>query len=145
MKLKIKKLFYTLLAGCFAFGFQSTCCAALCIGADGRISIEISCGAAAIPRQHNPVSFPLCSDVFPDQEENSDCGKCAMDIPLPGIPDGARVTPGDPSWILPPAYHTAMRLAYEPDHDECNPAKDCDLLSIRDSSISVLRTTVLLI
>ncbi len=34
MKLKIIKFFYGLLACCLVFGFQSACCAVLCIGAD---------------------------------------------------------------------------------------------------------------
>lgn len=145
MKLKLKKFFYGLLACCLAFGFQSACGAVLCIGADGQVSIEMTCGVLLFPQQHCSASFPLRSDILPDQDGNSCCDQCAMDIPIPGVSDGVRTTPSDPSLLLPPVYHLSALFSNDSGYDEGKAANYYASLSIPDHSISLLRTTVLLI
>jgi|GEM_PF-3028422 len=145
MKLKMKKFFYGLLACCLVFGFQSACGVALCIGADGQVSIEMTCGALVFPQQHCSSSFLLRSDILSDQDGNSSCDKCAMDIPIPCVSDGARITPADPSLLLPPVYHLSALFSNDSGRDECEVANYYATLPVLDHSISILRTTVLLI
>ena len=145
MKFKIKKCFYGLLAGCLVFGFQSTCGAALCIGADGQVSIKMTCGTPGFPQQYCEASFPFHSDILPDQEENPSCDKCAVDISIPGISGGVRITPSDPSLLLPPVYHLSTLFSNDSGRDEGKATNDYAALAVPDHSISMLRTTVLLI
>ena len=141
----MKKFFYGLLACCFVFGFRSACGAVLCIGADGQVSIEMTCGAPDFPQQHCAASFPLHSDILPDQDGNSNCDQCAMDIPIPGVSEGVRITPCDPSLLLPPVYHLSALFSNDSGCDEGKAANYYASLAIPDHSISILRTTVLLI
>jgi len=145
LKTKTKKFFYGLLACYLVFGFQSACGAVLCIGADGQVSIEMTCGAPVFSQQHCPASFPVLPDILSDQAGNSSCDQCAMDIPIPGVSDGVRITPSDPSLLLPPVYHLSALFSNDSGRDECKAANYYASLSIPDHSIAVLRTTVLLI
>ena len=145
MKLKMKKFFYGLLAGCLVFGFQSACGAVLCIGADGQISIEMTCGMPGFPQQHCAASFPLHSDILPDQDGNAGCDQCALDIPIPGITEGVRVMPSGPSLLLPPVYRLSALFLNDSGRDEGKSANYYAALAVLDHSISMLRTTVLLI
>ena len=140
MKLKMKKLFYGLLAGWLVFGCQSACGAVLCIGADGQVSIEMTCGVPGFPQQNCATSFPL----HPDQDGNSNCDQCAMDIPIPGIAEGVRITPSDPSLLLRPFFHLSL-FSNDFGRDACKAANFYAALAIPDHSISMRRTTVLLI
>ncbi|MBU0713804.1 MAG: hypothetical protein KJ964_00420 [Verrucomicrobia bacterium] len=141
----MKKFFYGLLACCLGFGFQSACGAVLCIGADGQVSIEMTCGTLVFPQQHCAASFPLHSDILPDQDGNASCDQCAMDIPIPGISEGVRVTPSDPSLLLPPVYYLSALFSNDSGRDEGKDTSYYAVLAIPDHSISMLRTTVLLI
>ena len=141
----MKKFFYGLLACCLVFGFQSACGAVLCIGADGQVSIEMTCGTLVFPQQHCSASFPLRSDILSGQDGNSSCDQCAMDIPIPGVSDGVRITPSDPSLLLPPVYHSSVFFSSDSGRDECKAANYYVSLAILDHSISILRTTILLI
>jgi len=141
----MKIFFYGLLAYCLVFGFQSACGVVLCVGADGQVSVEMTCGALAFPQQHCSASFPLRSDVLSDQDGNSSCEQCAVDIPIPGLADGVRLTPSDPSLLLPLAYYLPALFSNDFGHDEYKAANCCIAPSIPDHSISLLRTTVFLI
>ena len=141
----MKKFFYGLLACCLVFGFQSACGAVLCIGADGQVSIEMTCGTLVFPQQHCSASFPLRSDILSDQNGNSSCDQCAMDIPIPGVSDGVRIMPSDPSLLFPPVYHLSALFSNDSGRDECKAANLYVSLPVLDHSISILRTTVLLI
>ncbi|MDO9540896.1 MAG: hypothetical protein Q7J98_01055 [Kiritimatiellia bacterium] len=144
MKLKLKKLFCGLLACCLAFGFQSACGTVLCIGADGQVSVEMTCGALVFPQQYDSTSSPLRSDVLSDQDGDFHSDKCAMDIPLPGVFDGMRIAPSDPSPLMP-VCQPAVLLPHVLGHDGCNVANYCASLFIVDHALTLLRTTVLLI
>ena len=145
MFLRLKKFFYELLACCLVFGFQSACGVVMCIDADGQVSIEMTCGALVFPQEHCSASFPLRSDILSDQDENSSCDQCVMDIPIPGVSDGVRITPSGPSVLLPPVYHSSTLYSNDSGRDEYKAANYYVSLSIPDHSVSVLRTTVLLI
>jgi len=145
MFLRLKKFFYGLLACCLVFGFQSACGVVLCIGADGQVSIEMTCGALVFPQQHCAASFPLRADILSDQGENSSCDQCAMDIPIPGVADGVRLAPSDPSLLLPLVYHLSALFSNDSGRAKGKAANYYASLSIPDHSISMLRTTVLLI
>ena len=145
MKLKIKKFFYGLLACCLVFGFQSACGAVVCISADGQVAIEMTCGASGFPQQHCAASLPLHSDILPVQEGNSNCDQCAMDIPIPGISEGVRITPYDPSLLLPPFCHLSALFLNDSGRDQYKAANCYAALAVPGHSLSMLRMTVLLI
>jgi len=143
MKLKIQKFFHGLLAGCLVFGFPSACGAVQCIGADGRVIIEMTCGVSSgLPQQHGADSFPQPAGGAPDQGEDAGCGQCAMDLPIPGIADGVCITPPSPSLLLPPVWHWSALPAHAAVRGR-GPAVNTDFPP--DHSLALLRTTVLLI
>jgi len=140
----MRKIFNGLLAGCLAVGFQSACCGAvLCIGIEGQVSIEMACRTLAFPQQGCANSLALRSDILPDQGGNSGCGQC-VDIPIPGIADGARLASSAPT-LLPPAHYSPTLFSNDLSHDEYKAANCCAALSAIDHSIFLIRTTVLLI
>lgn len=144
-QMKLRKLFCGLLICCLSLGLQPAYGFVLCIGADGQVSIEMTCRTSVFPQQHRSTSFPLRSDILSDQDGNSHCDKCVMDIPIPGISDGVRVAPSDPPLLLSPVYHLSALFSNDSGRDECKAASYWVSLPILDHSISILRTTVLLI
>jgi len=68
-----------------------------------------------------------------------------MDIPIPGIAEGVRITPSDLSLLFPPVYHLSPLFLNDSGRDEGKAANYYAALAVLDYSISMLRTTVLLI
>ena len=141
----MKRFFHALLAGCLAVGFQSACCGAvLCIGIEGHVSIEMTCRTLAFLQQNCSNSFPLRSAGLSDQDGGSGCGQC-VDIPIQGIPDGVRIESSAPTLLLPPVHYASTLIPDYSGYDEGNAANCHAALFSPNHSISVLRTTVLLI
>lgn len=143
--MRLKKLFCRLLVGCLSLlVLQPACGFVLCIGADGQVAIEMACRTLAFPQQNCSTSFPLRSDILPDQDGDSRCGQC-VDIPIGGVSDGARIAPSVSTLLLPPVHYSSTPFSSDSGRDEYKTANCCVALSIIDHSISLLRTTVLLI
>ena len=140
----MKKFFYGLLGCCLVFGFQSACGTVLCIGADGQVSIEMTCRTLAFPQQNCSNPFPLRSAILSDQDRDARCDQC-VDIPIRCAFDGVRIVPSAPNLLLPPVHYSSMFFSSDFGRDGYKAANCWVTLSIPNHSISLLRTTVLLI